>query len=35
MWNYTNNAMATLLMENQQKFFWLNETVAAGTLRCG
>ncbi len=30
--NYTNNDQATLLRENQQMFFWDNETVATGSL---
>lgn len=30
--NYTNNAQATLLYENTQKFLWLNESVGASTL---
>jgi hypothetical protein len=30
--NYTNGSQATLWRENQQPFFWNNETVATGTL---
>ncbi len=33
--NYTSNGHAGLLYENQQQFFWNNETVAAGTLSIG
>jgi hypothetical protein len=30
--SYPGNALATLLRDNTQKFFWNNETVVTGTL---
>jgi len=29
--NYTNDSLAALIRDNQQKYLWNNETVAAGT----